>query len=72
MFVRLLIAVFLGIPVYLVCHGIGYLVTLFLLSLTLGCFLPFEAVQALALLEYFLAMVHGCLHLVVFVLDEDA
>ena len=68
---RILIAVFAYLPLAIVVNVIGYFITLISLTIVLGCIAPPEAIQALAALEFMLAMLYSLVHIVIIVFAED-
>ncbi len=68
---RILVAVFAYLPLAIVANVIGYFITLITLTIVLGCVAPYELIQALAALEFMLAMVYTLIHIVIIVFAED-
>lgn len=67
---RIMVALLI-LPIALFVNVIGYYITLISLSIMFGCFAPPEAIQALAVLEFILAMAYTVLRMIVMVLAPD-
>jgi hypothetical protein len=68
MFGRMIMALFIWLPLAFVANLIGYYITLVSLNICLGCFLPYEIIHVLATLEFYLAILYTLLQISIMVL----
>ena len=71
MIVRAALAVFVGLPLVFIANLIGYWFTLFSLTIFLGCIAPQWAIEGLAAVEFFGAMIYSLIGLFLHVIDPE-
>lgn len=71
MIARAALAVFVGLPLVFVANLIGYWITLFSLTIFLGCIAPQWAIEGLAFMEFCAAMLYSVINLAAMVMDPD-